>query len=645
MDSHNSSPGELLGNQIDDLQRTSALAVPNRNCYKSKWANLKFFLQDKESLEASVDLLKTKTIKQFSKKCKEIYTKKIIIQLQSEKNRKLISMGINKFCGAYEDIVSQIKVSDEINRLTTDPIPNFFFMFRENNHLMLKLIDTIDKSQYDILAPFLCHFFYENFYIENTEHDEIIYIIYLLLEKEIDILNTPSEQTFLDESFISNFLKEMSSRYEIKNYIDIILNELICNLEELHSIVYYLNIIRTPRNPKIEEILEITDEGELRPKCKEDKRDIKLILNISNDTKDIEQNIKDKNNVNKKSVKQLKNDNSLINYLPEDISCEITERFLIENFEKESNEVMRQFFLKHIKKFKKSDNPALFNPYILYENLIKKKTIIAKSIGQFNKGFNLITDFIDNLLSNLENDIIVPYSIKVICKFIYTLMKKKFKNITKIELNNFVGRFLFDKLIFPILTNPDRNDIGKRRMITLNTRKNLIKVYLVFKNLVKGELFNTDHNLIFSIFNKYIMDNYYRVNNIIDKMIDVRIPEKLQRLSDEFYENEDFVLDNSKRNEEEINYEYFKENPNDFIQYKSICFTINVFNLFYSVVEENQDLFFKKGDPLEKVFETISCFISTIKDNPNHYYVIISDKYNEEAEKLLLHKEKILPIG
>ena len=224
-------------------------------------------------------------------------------------------------------------------------------------------------------------------------------------------------------------------------------------------------------------------------------------------------------------------------------------------------------------------------------------------------------------------------------------MKKKFKNITKFELNNFVGRFLFDKLILPILRNPDRNDVGKSRMITLNTRKNLINVYLVFKNLVKGELFNTDQNINFAVFNKYIMDNYYKVNNIIEKMIDVRIPDKLKLLSDEFYENDDFILDNSKRSEEEINYEYFKENPNDFIQYKSICFTINELNMFYSVVEEYQDLFFKEGEPLKNVFETISNFISMIKDKPNHYFVIISDNYNEEAEKLLFHKEKTLPLG
>jgi len=212
-----------------------------RNCYPSKWANLKFFLQDKASLEASVNLLKTKTIEQFSTKCKEIYTKKIEIQLSSEKNRKLIPQGINLHEG-YEDISSKIKVSDGISGLPTESVKTFLFIFRENNDLMLKLIEHIDKKNIKFLVPFICHFFYENFYTESTEQEEIIYIIYLLLEKEVDKLITPSTQTFLDESFLSEFLKEIGNRYEIKNYIDIVVNDLICNLEETNSKFYYLNI-------------------------------------------------------------------------------------------------------------------------------------------------------------------------------------------------------------------------------------------------------------------------------------------------------------------------------------------------------------------------------------------------------------------
>ena len=137
-------------------------------------------------------------------------------------------------------------------------------------------------------------------------------------------------------------------------------------------------------------------------------------------------------------------------------------------------------------------------------------------------------------------------------------------------------------------------------MITLVTRKNLINIYTVFKNLTRGELFNTDQNINLVVFNKYILDNYYRINKIIENMIDVEIPEKLEKLSNEFYEDENFILDNSKRKEHEINYEYFKENPNDFMEHKSICFTINELNMIYDVLEEHKELFLEPGKPLEK---------------------------------------------
>ena len=635
----------ILTQNEQNLPRPSVFNEPKkkkyRNCYKSKWANLKFFLQDKASLEASVNLLKTKTVEQFSTKCKEIYTKKIEIQLSTEKNRKLISQGIK--LNGYEDIGSQIEVTDGIGGLPTDAILPFLFIFRENNHLMLKLIENIDSKQIDILVPFLCHFFYENFYMESTEQEEIIYIIYLLLEKEIDQLITPSEQTFLDDSFISKFLKEIGSRYEIKNYIDIILNELICNLEESYCNYYILDITKYPKNPKL--MYEINSEGEL-----------KLISNIQSITSSLKNNAKEQlysnqmdkdilKNLSKKTTAKISGNEFLINRLPKTVGISITKNFFMDVFSKEKNEVMKQFYLKNLKKIKFADNPNLFDPYQLYECLKKKKKIPNESIEQYNNGVKMITKFIDDLLTNLENDTIVPYSIKVICKFIYILMQKKFKTITKLELNNFIGRFLFDKLILPILRNPDRGDSGKDRMITLVTRKNLINIYTVFKNLVKGELFSSDQNINFMAFNKYIIDNYYRINIIIERMIDVRIPEKLKKLSDQFYKDDDFVLDNSKRTEEEINYEYFKENPNDFMQHKSICFTINELNMFYETVEAHKELFLEPGKPLEKTYEILSNFFSMIKGKPNHYFVIISDNYNEDAEKLLFHKEKTMPLG
>ena len=108
---------------------------------------------------------------------------------------------------------------------------------------MLKLINIANKEQRQILIPFLCHFYYENFFVESTEQDEIFYIIYLLLEKEIDNLNAPLAYSFLKDSFLAEFLLELGSKYEIKKYLDIVLNSLIRESNEVHSNYSSLDIL------------------------------------------------------------------------------------------------------------------------------------------------------------------------------------------------------------------------------------------------------------------------------------------------------------------------------------------------------------------------------------------------------------------
>ena len=625
---------------LQNPPRPSVLLEPRkekyRTYYESKWANLKFFLQDKTSLESSVDLLKTKTVEQFSSKCRDIYRKKIEIQLLTEKNRKLISQGVKD--SDFPNSGTQFQVSDGVSGLPTDSIPTFLFMFRENNHLMLKLIDNIDSRKIDILVPFLCHFFYENFYTESMEQEEIIYLVYLLLEKEIDKLIIPCEQTFLDDGFLARFLKEMGSRYEIKNYIDIILNDLICFLEESYSSFYSLDLDDDYFSNNI--ISEKSTSSQLKQSMRVDY----------NQTFMSDQKNKSKKTFLKRSTATFgtKNNNiSLIDFLPKEAKFDSSQKYLTEQYYfKEKNEVVKQFLFKHLKKIRAEKKPYLFDCSQINDYLRKKNEKIAQEAAvQYKKGYEMIIKFITNFLTQLENDTIVPFTIKVICNCIYILVKQKFKDISRFELNNFVGRFLFDKLIFPVLINPERNDIGKDRLISLATRKNLFNIYLILKNLVKGELFNAEKQTNLVIFNKFILDNYQRVSKIIEKMIDVKIPEKLHKLSKQFYSTEDFVLDNSKRSEEEINYEYFKENPSDFMQHKSICFTINELNMFFDIVEANQDIFLTPGSKFEKTFDTLSNFITMIKGKPNHYFVIISDNYSKEAEELLFHKETTKPLG
>ena len=131
-----------------------------KNYYKSKWSNLKFFIQDKISLQSSIRLLKTKTIEQFSPKCIEIYRKKLEIQLISKKNKEMftsiqfdyhntnnksnIQDNNSDLCEekdlSQDEIISMLKIQEGIKGLPTMAISDFLFKFREDNNLMMRLI-------------------------------------------------------------------------------------------------------------------------------------------------------------------------------------------------------------------------------------------------------------------------------------------------------------------------------------------------------------------------------------------------------------------------------------------------------------------------------------------------------------------------
>ena len=108
---------------------------------------------------------------------------------------------------------------------------------------MMKLIELIPEEKKSDFAFFLCHLFYENFTNENSSQNELILIVYLLLEKEINSLYSPLEETFLNKSFLDYFFKAFLQTSEIKKYLDLILISEIKHLNEIYFSYHSMDII------------------------------------------------------------------------------------------------------------------------------------------------------------------------------------------------------------------------------------------------------------------------------------------------------------------------------------------------------------------------------------------------------------------
>ena len=402
--------------------------------YKSKWANLKLYLKERKSLESSVKLHKKNTIDQFFSKCQEIYKKKVQIHLITKKNRQMFQSFNSTDDYTIQDIskkVSKIQILDAFKELEkySNDLKNFLFAFRTKNELMLRLIECANKDQYEILVPFLCHFFYENFYTESSEQEEILYIIYLLLEKEIDSLYTPSVSTFLEQSFISNFLTEMGNRYEIKHYIDIILNNLIMEIEETTMTYNSMNILsnqlkqtegvfynmfeedgfnygynfnnynfyekknETIRKNMNDNISNYTFGDKISKLFTDNKIERSVFTSIPNFVM----------NGSTISIDDLKNSSNYASSIPlkkeinQDLFNNINEKYIRNKLEKEKDDVMKQFYVRQLRKIQAAKNKDLFNGNKFYEKLKKESKIYKVNVDEFNKSYHFIINFIDDL--------------------------------------------------------------------------------------------------------------------------------------------------------------------------------------------------------------------------------------------------------
>ena len=618
------------------------------------WLFLKSLLRAKSILENSINTFQASSINKFASKFIEIYNYKILIQLLIQKNKKMILS--YKKANKNKEIINEKKFEIKNNLKDLCPndeqnIKNFFIYFRKNNSALIRLIKNISYEQRKELAEFLCHFFYNNFFDQSEEAKEILKIIYLLLEQELNGLYTPLCNNFLKNSFLSIFLTELGNSIEIRNYMDVILNNLIKDIEDKNSFNCHLNMITNSENhyryyKEENQFFKMNNQDENFINYVNEKKKTKLEYIFSNIDKNKFKlkkrrseiilynpinNFPNKNNNNIMPTNSLKffkgndindiiNDLELKNYIHEDFFFNINAHYFKSLLVSEKNEIMQHFYIKQINKLYSYKNQNIFSCHEYYTRIKSKKILSVLAVEQFNKLVETITNFIDSLLLNLEKKEIMPYKIRVICKYINILISQKFIKLTKMQKNTLICNYLFGILIIPLLESPDiLNSLGDM-IISINTRNILCYISIVLKHLIQGELFNSKDNYFYTIFNNFIIKNFFRIDKIINKIINVKLPE------------ENINIDKNYNNFNDKSFQdlIFKTSQG------SICFNSNHFLLFYNTIHVNKNEIFKCDKYIENIFDKITEQISFMKFDMNNYYIITE----ENNENLLAIKEE-----
>ena len=184
-----------------------------------------------------------------------VILKKVIIEQQKIDFNKLkknfieyydIKLNIRK---TYEEIESlknknimnkQIIFEKNVNyNDKLKSISELLFFFRNNYDYIIKLVDLIeinkDINNYTMhsVIELFCNQFYDNILIPNPEQEELLILIYKLIEKDIYNMNNIYLDNFMDKTtFLSKFIKSLMRKSDIKIFLSKLLAPLILSIEE-----------------------------------------------------------------------------------------------------------------------------------------------------------------------------------------------------------------------------------------------------------------------------------------------------------------------------------------------------------------------------------------------------------------------------
>ena len=577
-------------------------------------------LKEMYSLKERFEENKSKMIGELEQNCYKYYKNKLYSKeiydyfesnnLETRNNYKLVNN--SKIFNKYKNIY------------------DFLFFLRNNNSIILEIINKCEPYNYKNLSYFIVHFFYEDttncFFVQ----EELLLFIYLFLENKImkilpEKLNSSlikKDNELFNKNTNNNFayhlFYSLTKKPDVREYLCSSLFDIIKKLEENQmylspetSIIRKIiglkeeeNIEKEVLNPEIKKS-EIEKENNLAP------NNIQIILK---DNKELKKAIKESNCSLKKTIG---NDKIKIDpfFQAEDIEymyiCDKLNYY--ENIKEKSKKdyAMIEYLDILLNEITKDGEPVEIFSTIILKNKLKllkfneTENNYEAFVNKIKSNYDEITSLISNLLIKIRENInIVPFSLKCIFKIIEELLNKKYQNIKKDAFNYQLliikARILFGCMIIPMINKPDGSGIFTDGIISKTTKNNLNIIAKILKVLVSGNLFLVD-NAGYTIYNKFIIDSLPNIFDIVFEIDeDITLPNYINDLIKEVPEN----IDNLNR---KVNYDYFGEKKEEKIQFQSICFSWKDLAVLHSIVFNNRDYFEKicKNDEEKQMFTRV----------------------------------------
>ena len=686
-----------------------------------QWLNLQKIIKEKITLDDVIIHQQTSDTDNL----KLLFRKYYEAKLKTRKNygdMNELNMGNNDQLNSPSFFIS----NDSENPLkeVSDPIKNLLFILRNNYDYLIRLLSLMNQNDFsegsnrikvNSLVELFNNQFYENILIPNPEQQELLILIYKLLEEEILPMGIASPDDFLNNnSFLGIFLSSYSKRQDIIGYISMVLNPIILSIDNedkecldlsINSIRKYLDKEDKDKRNNMKKTIHEKMDFDLGPNALKDflfskipKTKIKFKNNFELEAeKEKEDEIKnnptskddnepreiDKNMRQNKKLRRTITEKTTIHFNKDldynnDYKYELNQDKLFAKLKNTKDEDLKDFFIKQLELMNNDPNKYT-NEGILklldfkIENDKKEQLKQEAVVENYKENFLFIKKIIGLLLQTIVDKIIIlPYPLRCICKIIYLLISKKFPHLPKYTINSFIGKFILNKFIFPVLNLETKNAVDLR-IFSLKTKKCLDIIMNVLSKANSGTLYDTYTDPEKTIFNQYLIEIIPILNKFYEKVIDVQLPKILDDLIDKtkqkIEENEnkkffnfkhkkvvkkDYPAETPKPKDKQMPpplFNYFSENSDEILHLQSICFSVEDILFIVELIGRNIQLFkdLPKYNFFEKTYKRISNGNNILKNvisenlknnNKRPFFLIFKEEKNAQLEKLMNQKKE-----